>query len=77
MLDGDECTCKRPLDPAVVRRRQIEAALNAVIFGVLSFGVLSLLHVSNTTVWGVIVALVAYVFYLWLLGRQLRREGPK
>ena len=55
----------------------MEAALNALIFGVLSFGVLSVLRFSNTLVWSVIVAVVAYVFYLWLFGHQLRREGPK
>jgi hypothetical protein len=73
-LDGDQCTCQRPLHPSVVRRRQTEAAVNAIIFGGLAFFVLPLIHVSNTTFWGIAVAVFTYILYLWFFGRQLRRE---
>jgi len=78
-LDGDECTCERPLHPGVVRRRQTEAAINAIVFGGLAFLVLSLVHVSGPTFWRIMLAVVvvAYVFYSWLSGRQLRREPPQ
>jgi hypothetical protein len=75
-LDGDECICERPLHPTVVHRRQREAGINAVIFGGAAFLALSLAHISGAVLWclAASVMLVAYVFYLWLFGRQLRRE---
>jgi 4-hydroxybenzoate polyprenyltransferase len=78
-LDDDECTCERPLHPGVVYARQREAVINAVAFGALAFFVLWLLHVPGPSFWCIILAVVviAYVFYSWLFGRQLRRERPK
>jgi len=78
-LDGDECTCQQPLHPAVIRARQIEAVVNAVIFGGVAVLVLPLLHISGPTFWSFVLAVVvvAYGFYSWLSGRKLRRERPR
>lgn len=77
-LDGNECACARPLHQAVIRNRQKEAVMNAVIFGGVAFLVLSLLHVSSPALWRIVVAviLVTYGFYLWFFGRRLRQERP-